>query len=305
MSEQGNSQSKGLNSEDAVIIFVCGLTLILSVITGGLWSVEKPIVVPPPIIAIMLGISVSSLVYRFLGGVGEATFAMKGLKVTGSAAILFGVAVWANMELKPYVPETNKENTPLDLSQHVIPKKQQWYAVNVETGNPISLEFPLFGQSHVPPSNEELSEKFKSRSLSLESSLGGLINVIFKNGKDLTLGNFAEKDLNDLGYFNGHTLDFIPYRVESFSASELVDINANLPFVIETKGFSENFTRYQLLDRHDHSVVIHEGAIELRNAEIVEVNERFYLVSVIEVNHQTLMGAYAKIYVAEIIVENV
>ncbi|OFI66803.1 hypothetical protein [Vibrio cholerae] len=305
MSEQDNSQQKGLNGEDVVIIFISGLTLVLSVITGGLWSIESPIIVPPPIIAILLGISVASLVYRFLGGVGEATFKMTGIKVTGSAAILFAVAYWANMELKPFVPDLSKENTPLDLSQHVIPKQELWYAVEADTGNPIPLEFPLFGQSHVPPSNEELSQQYMLRSLNLENSSNDLINVVSKNGKSLTLGHVSKKDLNGLGFFNDNTLTFIPYRVAKFSASQLVDINANLPFVIETTEFSENFTRYQLLDRHDRSALIYEGAIELRNAEIVEVNDRFYLISVIEVNHQTLMGAYAKIYVAEIIVKNV
>ncbi len=305
MSGQDNSQQKGLNGEDIVIISISSLTLVLSVLAGALWSIESPIIIPPPIIAILLGISVASLVYRFLGGVRHATFKMTGIKVTGSAAILFAVAYWTNMELKLFVPDISKENTPLDLSQHVIPKQESWYAVNADTGNPTSLEFPLFRQSHVPPSYEELSKKYVLRSLNLESSANGLINVVSNNGKDLTLGHISEKDLNDLGFFDDNTLSFIPYRVAKFSASQRVDISANLPFVIETTEFSENFTRYKLFDRHDSQALIYEGAIELRNAEIVEVNDRFYLISVIEVNHQILMGAYAKIYVAEIIVKNV
>lgn len=48
---------------------------------------------PSSLIAFFASISVAALIYRFLGGSGEAQFKMGMLQVTGSAAILFG-ATW-------------------------------------------------------------------------------------------------------------------------------------------------------------------------------------------------------------------
>ena len=82
--------------------------------------------------------------------------------------------------------------------------------------------------------------------------------------------------LNKVGYFQGHSLTMSTYQVETFSATQKIDINSKLPFVIETKGFGDNFTKYKLLDRSDNQKVIHEGAILLRNSDLVEINNKYY-----------------------------
>ncbi|EGQ7900730.1 hypothetical protein K2B98_004660 [Vibrio parahaemolyticus] len=312
MEDKSSHKKQHFSADDVVIIIVFTSTLLLAVGSCTLWFLSEPIVIPPPVISLLLGIAVSSLVYRFLGGVGDASFSMKGIKLGGSAAVLIVVALWSNSELKHYVPVKDQAHTPLDLSQHVIPAKDKWYAVDVVNGSPIELEFPLFSQSHKPPPHNTINEKLSSRTLNLNEVSSDKFHVVFENGNKQILGALSPDVLNKMGYFDEHSLTMSAYQVETFSATQKIDINTNLPFIVETKGFGNNFTKYKLLDRSDDKKVIHEGAILLRNAEIVKINNKHYLVSVIEVNHQVLtrsdgktINPYAKIYVAEIIVKNV
>ncbi len=61
-------------AEDTVITVAIVITLLLAPFLTALWYLDEPILVPPPIIAIFLGIAVSALLYRFLGGVHHASF---------------------------------------------------------------------------------------------------------------------------------------------------------------------------------------------------------------------------------------
>ena len=148
---------RSFTAEDKVIVISIVITLLLSPLLAALWYLDDPIVVPPPIIAIFLGISVSALLYRFLGGVQNATLTVGALKVTGTAAVLIFIAMWSNDELRQYVPGTEEQNKPFDISQHVIPSKQNWYAVDKQTGTPIELDFPVYKQKHFPPKTEEIN----------------------------------------------------------------------------------------------------------------------------------------------------
>lgn len=182
MEDQSRHKKQQLSGDDVVIIIAFALTLLLAVGACVLWFLSDPIVIPPPVISILLGIAVSSLAYRFLGGIGDASFSMKGLKVGGSSAVLIGVAVWSNSELGKYVPEKDERRTPLALSQHVIPAVDKWYAVDVVNGSPVELEFPLFSQSHKPPSYRTINENLASRTLSLYQASSDKFHVVFENG---------------------------------------------------------------------------------------------------------------------------
>lgn len=295
---------KRLSAEDIVIVVSIVLTLMLAPLLSILWFLDDPVLVPPPIISIFLGIAVSALLYRFLGGVHDASFTVGALKVTGTAAILIFVAGWANSELKQFIPEGNKPAEAFEIAKHVIPAPEKWYAVNRETGNPIALEFPSFGQKHDPPSANELNAMREKRVINLKGNPDEMIAYL-NNGGNRVLGKISPAEINRMGYFRDIKIHLIPYRVVTLGSKQKEDINANLPFLVETRGFAENYTRYALISRKDNRE-IHEGAILLRGAEVVEYENRYYLISVVQVNHGLEdVEPYAKIYIAEIHINRV
>ena len=56
---------------------------------------------PAVIIAVVMACAVATLVYAVLGGISEAGFNFGPIKVTGSAAVLFGGAWLINAALEP------------------------------------------------------------------------------------------------------------------------------------------------------------------------------------------------------------
>lgn len=290
---------KRLSAEDIVIVVSIVMSLLLAPLLSILWFLDNPITVPPPIISIFLGIAVSALLYRFLGGVHDASFTVGALKVTGTAAILIFVAWWSNGELKQFIPDKKTPAEPFDLSKHVIPSPEKWYAVSKESGAPLVLEFPSFDQKHNPPPPDELNVLREDRNINIKEK-GKEIIAYLNNGGNRILGKISPNEINDLGFFRDIKIQLIPYRVVTLGATQKEDINANLPFVFETRGFAENYTRYALLSKKDDRE-IHEGAILLRGAEVIEYEKHYYLISVVQVNHSPEdVEPYAKIYIAEI-----
>ena len=81
-----------LTIDDVVICLALLLgfsTSLLMAIANQSWGTNFP----ASMIAFFAAVSVAALIYRFLGGSGEAQFRMGVLQITGSAAILFG-ATW-------------------------------------------------------------------------------------------------------------------------------------------------------------------------------------------------------------------
>jgi len=293
-----------LTAEDIVIIIAIVLTLLLAPFLTFLWFLETPILIPPPVIAIFLGIAVSALLYRFLGGVHDASFTVGALKVTGTAAILIGVAWWSNGELKNSLPKVKSKYPPFDIKHDVVPNYKSWYAVNIDTGKPVSLDFPKHNQKQNLPSIEVLNDIRLNQKLELKVKEGA-IAVIQKNNHKSILGVIDKNDLSEIGYHNEMKVDLKPYRVATFKASQSIDINTNLPFTVETNGFSENYTRFILRSKNDQSIV-YEDSIQLRGAKLFKHESKFYLISVVQVNHAPdNVDPYAKIYIAEIVVNYV
>ena len=289
---------RSFTSEDKVIVISIVITLLLSPILAALWYLDDPILVPPPIIAIFLGISVSALLYRFLGGVHNATLTVGALKVTGTAAVLIFIAMWSNDELRQYVPGMQEEDRPFDISQHVIPSKENWYAVDKQTGSAIELDFPVYKQKHSPPLVDEINKLRKNRSLDLKN-VDNEIVVHSNNGSAQIVGNIEKNEINKIGFYNDFDVEFTPNRVVSFTPSMREDLGETLPFEVETNGFSENYTKFSFISKQTDEVIF-KGSIYLRGARVVKIENSFYLISIVQVNHNKEDDPYAKIYVAEI-----
>ncbi|WP_298772936.1 hypothetical protein [uncultured Shewanella sp.] len=302
ISHQNPSSHKprqALSAEDIVVIIAIVMTLLLAPVLTMLWYLKSPILVPPPIIAIFLGIAVASILYRFLGGVHNASFTIGALKVTGSAAILIFVAWWANEELKGFMPKMSPKAPVFDLKKDVIPMANTWHAVSTETGQPVSLNFPHHAQQHLAPSVETLSHFNVQRPLKLHHKGDDLVVSTDHHARHI-MGTLPLVELKELGFFNKVNMRLRPFEVATFGAKQGIDMNSTLPFTIHTNGFSENYTRFTLKEKNDEKI-IYEDSILLRGAKLFQYQDKYYFISVVQVNHAPDdIEPYAKIYLAEL-----
>ncbi|WP_299007199.1 hypothetical protein [uncultured Shewanella sp.] len=294
-----HKRRKALSAEDIVVIIAIVMTLLLAPVLTVLWYLKEPILVPPPIIAIFLGIAVSSILYRFLGGIHNASLTIGALRVTGSAAILIFVAWWSNDELKAFMPVIEPKVPVFDLTKDVIPMAHSWHAVNTETGQPVSLNFPHHDQQHSAPSYETLSDVNMQHSLNLHQKGDNLVVSLDHHARHI-MGTLPLEELNALGFFNKVNMQLRPFEVATFGAKQGIDMNSTLPFTIHTNGFSENYTRFTLKAKNDEKI-IYEDSILLRGAKLFQYKNKYYFISVVQVNHAPDdIEPYAKIYLAEL-----
>jgi hypothetical protein len=109
--------------EDIVITFAVAI----GIIGGGIMSLL--VKAPPIIVSIFLSMGISSLVYRFLGGIKQgSSITLKGIKLTGTVAVWIGCALLINAELtKQLRPVTPKgKNLVLEV------RKGERLAHNIE-----------------------------------------------------------------------------------------------------------------------------------------------------------------------------
>lgn len=93
-----DSKAKKKWHEVAFEDIVVTSSVAIGILGGGIMSLFSKI--PPIIIGIFLGMGISSLVYRFLGGITQDnSFAVKGIKLTGTVAVWIACALIINNEL--------------------------------------------------------------------------------------------------------------------------------------------------------------------------------------------------------------
>ncbi|MBI5555812.1 MAG: hypothetical protein HY920_08195 [Elusimicrobia bacterium] len=131
---------------------------------------------------------------------------------------------------------------------------------------------------------------------------GDKLKVVVQGKPDSVVGTVTLHDLRQCAIFN--TLD---QKLENFIVTERLapnsaDLDLNpIPFRISTGEYGSEYSRYALIDKD--GVILHKGAIYRRQAEIVTIAGKYYLVAVTEVNHNPKEGEgiYAKFAIGEIV----
>lgn len=103
--KESKEQTGSVLFEDIVITFAVAI----GIIGGGIMSLL--VKAPPIIVSIFLSMGISSLVYRFLGGIKQSSsITLKGIKLTGTVAVWIGCAFLINTELtkqlRPITPKS-------------------------------------------------------------------------------------------------------------------------------------------------------------------------------------------------------
>jgi hypothetical protein len=174
--------------------------------------------------------------------------------------------------------------------------------VDLDTGKPVSINFRGHDQQHPAPAQNELDTLRQNRNLGLKMVDDQLL--VYAKDSQHIVGLLAQQELNAQGYHNSDDIELRPYRVETFASVQESDINRNLPFTVATNGFSEDYTRFILKSKQDGSTLL-EDAILRRGAKIFKYQQKYYLISVVQVNHAPeSIEPYAKIYIAEIMINH-
>jgi hypothetical protein len=84
--------------DDIVIILTVALSFVAAIIFSVMMSRGQ--FFPPTLLAMLLGVSVSALTYRFLGGTDGTKFSVGLLGLGGSAALLLGITLLVGERLK-------------------------------------------------------------------------------------------------------------------------------------------------------------------------------------------------------------
>lgn len=97
--------------DDTVVLFFCVFGF------GGGIALQK-LGMPSIVVSLLLATGVASLIYRFLGGIADSTFAIGALKLTGTAAFLVGMTWFVNSKMPQPDQAAPDTFTTADLVGH-------------------------------------------------------------------------------------------------------------------------------------------------------------------------------------------
>lgn len=128
--------------------------------------------------------------------------------------------------------------------------------------------------------------------------------VVSKVSPDFILGDLSVRDLHKIKLFNTIKKQSDGFIVTDRLPPDTSNIDLDpIPFKLSTKNYGGEYSRYIFTDETDN--VLHEGSIYRRQAEIMKLQGKYYLVSVVEVDHSPGSGKnkYAKFAVGEIVID--
>ena len=239
-------------------IVLC-LIAVFSLTAAASYAVGSPILT-----AICVGLVVTALLYRFLGGVEGSTFTLVTFKAGGSVAVFAFVTWFVNEKLV-------EQNPPLILN----PSPQSWVAINNNgTPTPVTIGGKKYSQ--------DVSEFFRNVvwSAKLES---GMIRV---TAQDNGLGKIDPQSLRQLGFFNRMEMRQgrgIQYTGELTAGAER-DLRPVYPYKIRATQFSDSYNGFSVLDEHN-AVVLSQGVLRTKNFQIFEHGGEHFLIFVSRAAH--------------------
>ena len=292
-----------LSPEDKIIIWIISIGIFIGLflyIGGNVTGAIRP---SPILVSVFLGIGLAAAIYRFLGGLTESGMQIGPAKLAGTAAAFLAFTWFLNGSLeKQWI---NGGGATYNKTQFSI-TPDNWFALDKYTGNPVQVEIRL--QDSVITSIPAEVAGFPNRPLTLDRSADDNGNFVFsiKAAADrdtLLLGGLSQSELSKNKLFrsfsdtnsNLFTSDLVPPGRE-------IDLAPELPFRIRTGVYSQDYTRFALVDDDTGEILIRSNIL-LRAGKIFEVKDRLFLIMVTQVNHtrsEEEGGQYAKFGVIEL-----
>lgn len=274
------------------------LTTILTGFIGGvlIYFLKLPAIV----VSIFLATGIAALVYRFLGGTAGASMVMGTLKLSGSIAVLLGSAYFINGELVKQTKSSDDQERSGPTTVSFDPHRSNWVAVDKATGLPLQVKINETG-NELPLASKTV---FKDNRLQVKKN-GNRLLIVPESDSTFVFGNMEITQLNEVGFFDNLT------KTENFVVTDRLTLAEEnnltpLPFKIKTIGFANDFSHFQLINSKTDEVDL-QNQIYRRSYIIEQVNNKTYLIWVVEVSHKAKdpddpesIGPYAKFAITEL-----
>lgn len=205
-------------------------------------------------------------------------------------ALLLGTTWFLNATLEKQISIENNVS--------FYPDTSQWYCADIKTGKPLKVEIKGL-KSDLKLSDRELL-KNQRLDVYIDSVNRDIIHVVTNNNFDIGTLNYSDLKKLDLSKFNNlKPLDF--FTTSALKPQSTYDIAEELPFKIITGTYANERSRYKLIERKTGKE-LHKGSIYRRNTEIIQINDAFFVISVVEVNHKKL-APFAKFSILKLLPE--
>lgn len=276
-----------LSPEDKVIIWIISLGIFigLSMYIGG--NVSQAIQPSPILVAVFIAIGFSAAIYRFLGGLEGSGMKVGPARLAGTAAAFLAITWFLNQSLEQQwvsSPGSGK----IDLQQLGF-SSMDWVPINKRSGQPVKVELTL--KDSIIRVIEPDGLNFSNRNLVLEKPQESSSNFAFNikslfEGESLMLGGINQQELSKNKLFSSFgDNDNILFTSDNLPPNKRnVSVARELPFLISTGEYSQNLTRFTLVDRQTKEPIL-ESSIRLRGGKIYEVKDRVFLILITQVDH--------------------
>lgn len=297
-SKQSKKQPSGIPAGEPLVNRRVILVATAACLAGGV--ILFFLGVPSMILSVFLAMAVAGFVYGFLGGFGEVSFKLGSVISAGGGLAALLASMWL-------INSSLASQMAVDLTRDLTPDATTWFAMSKTEGIPIQLKIKddkvLVG---IPP---------------LDILAENQLNLRYSNGKLKVVsqktipGEYAPFYLGQLGIENlrqNNLFNIIiaskaskitrPLPPAMIKEKEVCDLGPKIPFDLSTGKYDRNESEYFLIDKDN--TVIHSSEISLRGAEIVKVQDKWYLVGVVALNHELPSDQmYVKFEVRELVAE--
>lgn len=275
-----------LSPEDKIIIWIISLGILIGLflyIGGNVSAAIKP---SPILVAVFIAIGFSAAIYRFLGGLEGSGMQVGPARLAGTAAAFLAITWFLNQSLEQQW--TSVSPAELDMQQLGF-TSNNWVPIDKSSGRPVKVELAF--QDSVIQVIEPNGLNLSKRNLVLEkpseasSNFAFNIKSLFEDGS-LLLGGINQQELSKNKLFSSFgDQDNILFTSDNLPPNKRnVSIAKELPFLISTGEYSQNLTRFTLVDRESREPIA-ESSIRLRGGKIFEVADRVFLILVTQVDH--------------------
>ncbi|MBX2872720.1 MAG: hypothetical protein KTR30_11485 [Saprospiraceae bacterium] len=276
-----------LSPEDKIIIWIISLGIFIGLFMyiGG--NVTHAIQPSPILVAVFIAIGFSAAIYRFLGGLEGSGMKIGPARLAGTAAAFLAITWFLNQSLeKQWVSSPGLPG--IDLQQLGF-TSTDWIPINRRSGQPVKVELALKDSIIRVIEPEEVN--FSDRNLVLEKPQESSSNFAFNikslfDGKSLVLGGINQQELSKNKLFSSFgDNDNILFTSDNLPPNKRnVSVARELPFLLSTGEYSQNLTRFSLIDRETKEALV-ESSIRLRGGKIFEVKDRVFLILITQVDH--------------------
>ena len=282
--------NKGNNSWliTSIIIFCVVIPVIVEIIF-------PQYTVRPLIMLLLIGIGMASLIYYYLGGLGDSKMKTPVFTIGGSAAFCIIFAYFFN-------PILEKQTMPRK-GQLFQPSSMNWIPVDKQSLVPLDSLSLNFMDYHYSGKDFGKYDNNKNLFFDFENSGGeGNINIYPDAGKKSKLGKIeADKIINSLSSnssvsVKNHLVFLDKLYVEKGSEFEVMKLNeknkykrqsnslAWFPYHIKPSNFGNDASEYQIIKKNTGEELA-IGTIQGRGSNVHVIDNRIFLIMVHGVNH--------------------